>query len=120
MAKARSFRLWRLEDHILFILLDRPVELDFEPLRTPSCHKAPLGVKGFDPRVSTKSSAQRLTLLLLYIYCQKADLRMLSSNQQPDQRKGWWLQCCSPSVARRPQALIHQGMPRFLVTGLDG
>jgi hypothetical protein len=79
-------------------LLDLVDELDLSQDLLPAQAKAPRGEKGFNPRMQTKSSAKRLTLLLLYAYSvgivssrkikrdcyENLAFRVLTGNQQPD------------------------------------
>ena len=49
-------------------MLDLVDELVLSQVLLPAQAKDPRGEKGFDPRMQTKISAKRLTMLLLYAY----------------------------------------------------
>jgi hypothetical protein len=70
-------------DHLVFLMLELPNELDFEAFLAPSSrHQDPKGEKGFDPRM--------MTVLLLYAYCfgihEPGAERQSAPGPQPHQR----------------------------------
>ena len=84
MSKPKTFRPWNPEQtlllppsplewlpkqHLVFLLLDLIADLDLSSIVAVYEQQDPRGVKTYDPRMWTLSSAQRLVVLLLYAYC---------------------------------------------------
>jgi len=107
-----SPREWLSDDHQVYFLLDLIDELDLSVILIPAQAKDPRGEKGFDPRM--------MTMLLLYAYCvgivnsrkieracyEDLAFRVLTGNQQPDQRVSPpQPRCTQGSVCSDPAAL---------------